>query len=143
MAAAIIGITLFCVSGVKAEDSWRYVREKNWALKPVEKLGRGIANVAFSPMELLMKTHDIDDDEGHIAALTKGVLTGATFTVARVVVGVVDIATFPFPLPDCPEDEMDAGWGYGPILRPAWVVDAGHNWGEFFFNENSLVRADY
>ena len=112
-------------------------------LKPVEKLGRGVANVAFGPMELLMKTYDTTQELGGIAGLCYGPLLGVCYTVAREVVGVVDIATFLFPLPNCPEDPNDYGWGYGPIMRPAWVVDVEHNWGNFFYDDDVMANSTY
>ena len=39
---------------------------------PVEKLGRGIANVAFGPLELLIRPYDVTQDKGAIAGLTFG-----------------------------------------------------------------------
>lgn len=113
--------------------------DETWVMKPVEKLGRGIANVAFGPLELLMKGYDVTQDMGGIAGLTYGPLKGVCFVIAREVVGVVDIVTFPFPLPGCPNDPNDAGWGYGPIMRPAWVVDIEHNWGDFVYDSNMIV----
>ena len=132
LAAIMIGAS---VSPAAAQD-------ESWALMPVEKLSRGIANVAFGPLEILMKGYDVTQQMGGIAGLTYGPLKGICFTVAREVVGVVDIVTFPFPLPGCPNDPNDAGWGYGPIMRPAWVVDIEHNWGDFVFNSNSIVSTD-
>lgn len=113
--------------------------DEGWAMKPIEKLGRGIANVAFGPLEILMKGYDITQEMGGIAGLTYGPLKGVAYTVAREVVGVVDVVTFPFPLPGCPDDPNDAGWGYGPIMRPAWVVDIEHNWGDFVYDSNVIV----
>ena len=110
---------------------------------PIEKLGRGVANVVFGPMELFMKPYDTAKENGEIAGLTYGLFRGIAYTIAREVVGVVDIVTFLFPLPGCPDEEQDTGWGYGPIMRPAWVVDVEHNWGGFFYDEDSLVENQF
>ena len=107
---------------------------------PLTKLGRGIANVAFGPLELLKQPYDINQNMGAIPALTYGVLRGVCFTIARVAVGVTDIVTFPMPLPGCKDDPEDYGWGYGPLMRPAWVMDLEHNPYGFFYN--SSVVAD-
>ena len=85
---------------------------------PVEKLGRGIANVAFGPLELLIRPYDVTQDKGAIAGLTFGVLKGVCYTVLR------------------------AGVGYGPIMRPAWVVDTEHNAFNFFFEDNTIANGD-
>ena len=74
----------------------------NWVMLPVEKLSRGIANCAFGPLELPMKWYDVSFQSGGIVGLTYGTLKGVLYVIAREVVGVVDIITFPFPLPGCP-----------------------------------------
>ena len=106
---------------------------------PLTKLGRGIANVAFGPLELLKQPYDVNRNMGSIPGITYGVLRGVCFTIARVCVGVADIVTFPMPLPGCTDDPDDYGWGYGPMMRPAWVMDLEHNpWG-FFYDDSVIV----
>ncbi|MBQ6352408.1 MAG: hypothetical protein IJJ28_03980, partial [Lentisphaeria bacterium] len=69
---------------------------------------------------------------------------GVAYVIAREVVGVVDIITFPFPLPGCPNEVDGYGWGYGPIMRPAWVVDADHDWWNFVYDRNTMSSvSDY
>ena len=136
LASAIFAVMVIGASTSQAADD-------PWIMKPVEKLGRGIANVAFGPLELLMKGWDVTQEQGGIAGVTYGPLKGVCYVIAREVVGVVDIVTFPFPLPGCPDDPNDAGWGYGPIMRPAWVVDIQHNWGDFVYDSNAIVSSDY
>ncbi len=108
---------------------------------PLEKLGRGVANVAFGPLEILIRPYDVNKDKGAIAALTYGVFKGIAYVIARECVGVLDILTFPMPLPGCTDDPLDVGWGYGPMLRPAWVVDTDHNAYNFFYDDDSVIRA--
>lgn len=106
---------------------------------PLTKLGRGIANVAFGPLELLKQPYDVNRNMGSIPGITYGVLRGVCFTVARICVGVADIVTFPMPLPGCTDDPDDYGWGYGPMMRPAWVMDLEHNpWG-FFYDDSVII----
>ena len=107
---------------------------------PIRKFARGIANVGFSPLEILIQPYDVAKEEGNISALTYGVLKGVAYTVARVGVGVTDIVTFPTPLPGCTDDPRDSGWGYGPMLRPEWVVDPEHNAYNFFYNNGDLMN---
>ena len=109
---------------------------------PLEKLGRGVANVAFGPLEILIRPYDVTQEKGAIAGITYGVLKGVCYVVAREVVGVIDIATFYMPLPDCTDDPNDVGWGFGPIMRPAWVVDAEHNAFNFFFADDSIATGN-
>lgn len=106
---------------------------------PMDKLGRGIANVAFSPLELLIRPYDVTNEQGEIAGLTTGVIEGVVFTVCRIGVGVTDIVTFPFPWPGHKDDPNDIGAGYGPLMRPAWVVDNEHNAFNFFYDDNSIA----
>ena len=101
--------------------------------------GRGIANIGFAAFELPMKWHDVQDDMGGIPGITYGTLKGVCFIVARVCVGVIDIVTFPFPLPNCPDNPDGYGPGYGPIMRPAWVIDVNHDWQNFVFSRQSVV----
>lgn len=134
-AAAILAVSLFGAFNASAATG------PNWIEYPLEKLGRGVANVAFGPLELLIQPWDVNNDQGAIASLTYGVFKGIVWTVAREVVGVIDIVTFPFPLPECPMDELESGWGYGPIMRPAWVVDVDHNAYNLFYDDSPIVTA--
>ena len=105
---------------------------------PFEKLGRGVANIAFSWAEIIIQPLGVAEEKGNIAALTYGVFRGVGMVVARLCVGVTDILTFYMPLPECTDDIEDVGWGYGPIMRPAWVIDREHNAYNFFYDDNAL-----
>ena len=112
---------------------------------PIQKLGRGCANIIFSPMELLMKPYDVAREEGNIAGITAGVFYGVCYTVARICVGVADVCTFFMPLPGCADNKYDTGWGYGPMAfhDSPWVVDVEHNWGNFFYDTEDMVSDRY
>lgn len=113
-------------------------------LLPIVKLSRGIANCAFGPLELPMKWHDVTFESGGIAGLTYGTLKGVIYVIAREVVGLVDIITFPFPLPGCPNVPGGHGAGYGPIMNPPWVVDVDHDWWNFTYDRNTMSStSDY
>ena len=111
----------------------------NIILPPFMKLSRGIANVVFSPLELPISWHDTNNEMGGIAGITYGTLKGVGCVLARIGVGIVDIVTFPFPLPNCPDDPEGYGSGYGPILTPAWVIDVNHDWQNFVFSNEAIV----
>ena len=50
------------------------------------------------------------------------------------------IVTFPFPLPGCPNDPLGYGAGYGPILRPEWIITPETNYYNFIYSKGSLVQ---
>ena len=122
-----------------------FVVSVSYAGNPIEKLGRGVANVAFRPMELLMKPVDTANERGNVAGITYGVFRGVAYTIARIGVGVADICTFFMPLPGCTDTPYDVGWGYGPMAfrDSPWVVDAEHNWGDFFYDNDNMVDSDF
>ena len=135
----LAAVLAFCAMQARADEGGEH-----WIMYPVEKLGRGIANCAFGPLELPMKWYDTSLEYGGIAGLTYGTLKGVVYVIAREVVGVVDIITFPFPLPGCPRERDGYGWGYGPIMRPAWVVNADHDWWNFVYDTNTMSSvSDY
>ena len=112
---------------------------ENIVMRPLMKLGRGISNVVFSPLELPMKWWDVQNEMGGIAGITYGTLRGVCFVLVRIGVGVADIVTFPFPLPNCPDNPDGFGPGYGPIMRPAWVIDVNHDWQHFVYGRQATV----
>lgn len=143
--AALMLMGVFAVTSLNAQPlSAAPANEKGaFILKPVEKLSRGIANVAFGVLEIPIQMQDVKNRAGGIAGLTYGTLRGVTFFLARVGVGVVDIVTFPFPLPNCPDTPEGFGYGYGPIMYPAWVVDVEHDWWNFVFDRESIPAPTY
>ena len=102
--AALMLLGVFALSSLQAQQLTAAPENEKGAfiLKPLEKLGRGIANVAFSPAELVIQMQEVKNRAGGIAGITYGPLRGVAFTLARIGVGVVDIVTFPFPLPPPP-----------------------------------------
>jgi len=81
---------------------------------PVEKLGRGLANVLTSIFELPKGMGDVTNSDGVFAGVTYGTLKGVVNTVKRTLVGGYEIATFPIPFPN----------DYGPILKdPEFFLD--------------------
>ncbi len=107
---------------------------------PFDKLGRGIANIAFGPLELLIKPYDENNNRGAIPALTTGVLRGIGYTVLSECVGILEVVTFLVPLPDCSDDPLSGEAGYGPIMRPEWVIDVNHNAFNFFYNDQAIIK---
>ncbi len=105
----------------------------------VRKLGRGISNVAFGALEFPVTWYSVNFEEGGLAACTYGILLGVVKVVIREVVGVVEIVTFPVPLPGCSELPDCPAAGYGPILQPEWIVTPAQNKYNFIYpNQDTL-----
>ena len=73
------------------------------------KFGRGVANIVTSPGELYTQPILLTKNQADSTSIFGGLLKGAAMFVAREVVGVYEVLTFPFPIPK----------GYGPIIKPA------------------------
>ncbi|MBL7072947.1 MAG: exosortase system-associated protein, TIGR04073 family [Candidatus Omnitrophica bacterium] len=74
---------------------------------PIEKLGRGVANVLTSIFEIPKGMGDVANSDGVFAGVTYGTFKGVINTVKRTLVGGYEIVTFPIPFPN----------DYGPILK--------------------------
>ena len=77
----------------------------------LRKLGRGIANVATAPAELIRTPQLTTRREGYIAGLSIGIVEGAWRTVERALTGIFEIGTF---YAEIPKD-------YGPLMKPEFV----------------------
>ncbi len=143
--AALMVMGVFAVTSLQGQQLSAAPENEKGAiiLKPLEKLGRGISNVAFGVLEVPIQMHKVTNRAGGIAGLTYGTLRGAAFFIARVCVGVAEIVTFPIPLPNCPETPDGYGPGYGPIMYPAWVVDVENDWWSFVFDRDSIPAPTY
>jgi putative exosortase-associated protein (TIGR04073 family) len=63
-----------------------------------DKLGRGLANIVFSPAELLDSQYGMIDTEGDTVAFSKGfVVQGMSRMVQDIGMGVFEVVTSPFP----------------------------------------------
>jgi putative exosortase-associated protein (TIGR04073 family) len=63
-----------------------------------DKLGRGFANIVFSPSELLDSQYGMIDTEGNTVAFCKGFLVqGTSRMVMDIGQGVFEVITSPFP----------------------------------------------
>ena len=78
------------------------------------KLGRGLANCVTFPIEIPNQISKTNNCEGPCAAATVGLVKGVVMAAFRAVVGVYEVATFPFPIPEC----------YKPILTdPEYMLE--------------------
>ncbi|MDE2028624.1 MAG: exosortase system-associated protein, TIGR04073 family [Candidatus Omnitrophica bacterium] len=86
------------------------------AVRPIQKFGRGIANLVTAPVEIVKQERSSwiqgSAKTFHISAwLFCGAVYGVAMTVARAGSGVWDIVTFPFALPK----------DFKPLLKPDYV----------------------
>ena len=143
MVLALILVFAFAAAPAVQAAEEPAAAKDSWIMLPMMKLGRGIANVAFGALELPIQWYEVQNEYGGIAGITYGTLKGLCYVVAREVVGVVEIVTFPFPLPNCPDEPFGFGAGYGPIMQPEWIIDAGHNWGNFVYSREAIITNPY
>ena len=85
----------------------------------LRKLGRGIANVATCPLELIRTPELVGRRDGYLAGMSVGILQGAFRTIARGLVGAFEVFTFYSERPN----------HYAPIMQPEFVWSHG-NWSE-------------
>lgn len=85
---------------------------------PIKKLGRGLCNCGTFPFELPMQMSKVHMTDGPFAGWTWGILKGMGMMAVRAVVGVYEVATFPFPLPAC----------YKPILTDPEFMFEEQTW---------------
>ena len=80
-----------------------------------EKAVRGLANAGLGLGELPKTIYYDTLEDGPLYGLTVGVLEGLSWGIARTLVGIYEVVTFPFPAPE----------GYRPILTPAYPYQPG------------------
>jgi|GEM_PF-2717605 len=83
----------------------------------VRKLGRGAANVLSSPLEVLYHARNVKQHNGTIAGHTVGALQGVAWMGTRLVVGLFEVVTAPYPLNE-----------FAPILQPEFCSLQYDNW---------------
>lgn len=80
------------------------------------KAVRGLANSGLGVIVEPPKTVYYGTlEDGPLYGLTVGVLEGLSWGIARTLVGVYEVVTFPFPIPE----------GYRPIYQPQYPFEAG------------------
>ncbi|OGV55452.1 MAG: hypothetical protein A2X49_00095 [Lentisphaerae bacterium GWF2_52_8] len=112
----------------------------SFAGDPARKLGRATSNILLGGLEVPIKIYDVNQEEGGIAAVTYGAFKGVAFMIARECVGIAELVTFAMPLPGCPDDPRDSGWGYGPLMTPEWIVDTNHNLFNIVYRDASIGK---
>lgn len=107
-AAACLGLILvlasLCVLPVQAEEP------ANLETQISQKFLRGVINLSTGWMEIPRQVYEVGQNEGWVTGVLRGPFDGIGMFFARTVAGVVEVATFPVPLPT-----------YQPILSPAYA----------------------
>jgi len=129
----IIAAFLFATIGITVQTYAQDDATPMLTDKIIRKLGRGVSDVAFGAIEFPVRWYQVNFEEGGLAACTYGILSGIVATVRREVVGVVEIVTFPVPLPGCTDIPNSPAWGYGPILEPEWILTPAQNRYNFIY----------
>ena len=80
-------------------------------MSATRKLGRGVASIGLSVLELPGSIYRENQENGPLRALTVGLFVGIGRVAARLVVGSFEMVTAPFPLPR----------GYEPVLTPEFT----------------------
>ena len=113
---AVIGVV---VAGLTMPAAWAMTEaiagQPGYIEGALRKLGRGIANVATCPAELIRTPEAVRIKDGFLASISVGVLQGAWRTVQRGVVGLFEVATF---YAEVPAD-------FKPIMQPEFVFAHG------------------
>ena len=81
--------------------------------QPLRKLSRGLANAVAGVLEIPITISAVSEEEGPVAGMSWGLFLGTGAALTRVGVGVLEVLTFPFPLP---------ATGYAPLLRPEFLL---------------------
>jgi putative exosortase-associated protein (TIGR04073 family) len=88
--------------------------EKMNSTKALEKLGRGVSNIATGPGELVMQVPPaMESSPDYVTGFVVALGRGIGYALLRVGAGIYDVATFPFP------GKTD----YKPIMKPETIAD--------------------
>jgi putative exosortase-associated protein (TIGR04073 family) len=87
-------------------------QERSGMAKRLRKLGRGLANLATSPIELVRTPERVALRDGYVAGLTVGVLQGIWRTLMREGIGAFEVLTFYAAIPR----------DFAPLIRPEFLL---------------------
>ncbi len=110
----MIGITSVVL--ISSQIAVASTEESTGAAAASGKAARGLVNAGLGVVIEVPKTVYYDTlEDGLLYGLTAGVLEGLSWGIARTLVGIYEIVTFPFPLPE----------GYRSIYDPHYPFEAG------------------
>lgn len=112
----LFGMVVFVSVGLICGFGTTALAEELVSPAAAEKAVRGLANTGLGVVVELPKTIYYDTlEDGPLYGLTVGVLEGLSWGIARTLVGVYEVVTFPFPIPE----------GYRPIYKPNYPYEPG------------------
>jgi putative exosortase-associated protein (TIGR04073 family) len=106
---SVPGVAVLCLSLTGAACAW--ADEPSVPEQIGTKLVRGLANLTTGVGEIPKQIYLIGKREGWVQGAVRGPLEGLGMFIARTVVGVYDVVTFPVPVPS----------RYQPVLLPDYV----------------------
>lgn len=112
---ALVVIVCGAVQALPASAAPQEEPPPSYARGFTRKLGRGVANVVTSPLELIRVPTLTARKDGGLAGLTVGLARGAWAGVERLAAGAVEIVTFPVPFPS----------GWDSLVRPEFMYAHG------------------
>lgn len=86
--------------------------EPGYAELSGRKLGRGLSNTAFGWIELPGGIQEVGEKHGVGAAATWGFLHGTGRAVQRTAIGIFEVLTFPFGMPQ----------EFEPLIEPEFIL---------------------
>ena len=86
-------LTLILLAGT----CWMSSARADYWDRTARKLGRGLANVITSPVEVPINIDRKLEESGPAAGLSYGTVRGVGRCLARIGVGVFEVLSFPFP----------------------------------------------
>jgi len=90
------------------------------ASSPLDKLGRGVTNIATGWLELPFGIARTTEREGSLAGVSVGVLRGVAYGLGRTAIGFFETVTFLFP--NHMGEKVLPPQRYGPIVDPPFII---------------------
>jgi len=109
---ALVAAFLITLSAGTALATEEHYGNEDYATLAGRKLGRGASNTALGWLEFPTGIQEIGEQHGVGAAATWGVLHGAGRTVQRTAVGIFELLTFPFGVPQ----------DFEPLIEPEFIL---------------------
>jgi putative exosortase-associated protein (TIGR04073 family) len=107
-----IVVWLMCAGLLCCSDSaWADGLEE--VAPPIRKLSRGLANTVTGVLEIPLNVRSVGLTDGPVAGMSLGLMVGLGAAVSRTALGLIEVVTFPFPLPQS---------GYEPLLQPEFLL---------------------